>query len=254
MQYNFFPLINLLYMAKNTLFILILFVCAIATMKVYADNAPTISPSATFTTDEGEETTTTISGSAPLIAHFYANAEDVGAWMAHYEWRFTLAEESAPYLIRYEENTEYTFTKAGSHNIELYAIFTQGNDTVAYTQEYWAENEPIRVTISESKLEMPNAFSPNGDGINDVYKAKSGYQSLVEFHAYIFSRWGQKLYEWTNPADGWDGTFNGKAVKEGVYYVLVKAKGADGRKYNIRRDVNLLRGYNEETGTGSTTE
>ena len=101
---------------------------------------------------------------------------------------------------------------------------------------------------------MPNAFSPNGDGINDVYKAKSGYQSLVEFHAYIFNRWGQKLYEWTNPADGWDGTYNGKDVKEGVYYVLVKAKGADGRKYNIKRDVNLLRGYDETAGSGTVTE
>ena len=165
-----------------------------------------------------------------------------------------MAEENDPYLIRYEENTEYTFTKAGSHKIELYATFTQGNDTVTYTQEYWADSEPIRVTISESKLEMPNAFSPNGDGINDMYKAKSGYQSLVEFHAYIFNRWGQKLYEWTNPADGWDGTYNGKDVKEGVYYVLVKAKGADGRKYNIKRDVNLLRGYDETAGSGTVTE
>lgn len=220
----------------------------------YADEIPTISPTATFTTDEGEETATTISGSAPLTARFYANAENTGSWTAHYEWRFTMAEENDPYLIRYEENTEYTFTKAGSHKIELYATFTQGNDTVAYTQEYWADSEPIRVTISESKLEMPNAFSPNGDGINDMYKAKSGYQSLVEFHAYIFNRWGQKLYEWTNPADGWDGTYNGKDVKEGVYYVLVKAKGADGRKYNIKRDVNLLRGYDETAGSGTVTE
>lgn len=220
----------------------------------YANEIPTISPTATFTTDEGEETATTISGSAPLTARFYANAENTGSWTAHYEWRFTMAEENDPYLIRYEENTEYTFTKAGSHKIELYATFTQGNDTVAYTQEYWADSEPIRVTISESKLEMPNAFSPNGDGINDMYKAKSGYQSLVEFHAYIFNRWGQKLYEWTNPADGWDGTYNGKDVKEGVYYVLVKAKGADGRKYNIKRDVNLLRGYDETAGSGTVTE
>ena len=241
-------------MIKNLLYISALIAVLQSATYAHADEVPTISPTATFTTDEGEETTTTFSGSAPLAAHFRANAENVGAWSAHYEWRFTLAEESEPYLIRYEEDTDYTFTKAGSHNIELYATFTQGNDTVAYTQEYWSESEPIRVTISESKLEMPNAFSPNGDGINDVYKAKSGYQSLVEFHAYIFNRWGQKLYEWTNPADGWDGTFNGKAVKEGVYYVLVKAKGADGRKYNIRRDVNLLRGYTEETGGGTATE
>ena len=96
---------------------------------------------------------------------------------------------------------------------------------------------------------MPNAFSPNGDGINDIYKAKEGYQSLVEFHAAIYNRWGQKLYEWTDPADGWDGKFNGKDVAQGVYFCRVEAKGADGIKYHFKRDVNLLRGYNENKGT-----
>ena len=102
--------------------------------------------------------------------------------------------------------------------------------------------------VLTSILVMPNTFTPNNDQINDVYKVKS-YQNIVEFHAYIFNRWGQKLYEWTDPADGWDGTYHGKDVKDGVYFVLVKAKGADGRTYNIRRDVNLLRGYTERTTT-----
>ena len=129
--------------------------------------------------------------------------------------------------------------------MELYATFTQGNDTVCYTDEYWtSEGSPITITISESKLEMPNAFSPNGDGINDIYKAKEGYQSIVEFH-----RWGQELYDWDDPAGGWDGKYKGKDVAQGVYYCLVKAKGADGRNYSIKKDVNLLRGYTEETTT-----
>ena len=45
---------------------------------------------------------------------------------------------------------------------------------------------------------------------------------------------------------GWDGTWHGKQVKDGTYYVLVKARGADGRNYNIKRDVNILRNYTEE--------
>ena len=102
--------------------------------------------------------------------------------------------------------------------------------------------DSVIVTGSESKLSFPNAFSPNGDGHNDIYKAKE-YQNITEFHAYIFNRWGQKLYEWTNPAEGWNGTSHGKDVADGVYFVLVKAKGSDGREYNIRKDVNLLRGY-----------
>lgn len=217
------------------------------------DEIPTISPTATYVTDEGEEENSNMSGNAPLVGRFQANPQNVGEYSANYEWRFTIDGESTPYLTRYEENTEYTFTKAGTHNIVVYATFINGNDTIAYTQEYWDEIGPMRVTISESKLEMPNAFSPNGDGINDIYKAKDGYQSIIEFHAYIFNRWGQKLCEWDDPAGGWDGKYNGKDVKQGVYFVLVKAKGADGRTFNIRRDVNLLRGYTEESGT-STTE
>ena len=101
-------------------------------------------------------------------------------------------------------------------------------------------------TVGQSALVFPNAFSPNGDLINDVFKAKE-YQSIVEFHAYIFNRWGQKIYDWTDPTGGWDGTYSGKDVKEGVYFLLCKAKGADGREYNIKKDVNLLRGYIETT-------
>ena len=216
------------------------------------DEIPTISPTATYTTEEGEEENSNMSGNAPLLGIFRANPQNVGSYSATYEWRFTFNGESEPYLTRYEEDTEYTFTKAGTHSIVVYATFINGNDTIAYTQEYWDEVGPMTVTISESKLEMPNAFSPNGDGINDIYKAKDGYQSIIEFHAYIFNRWGQKLYEWDDPAGGWDGKYNGKDVKQGVYFVLVKAKGADGRTFNIRRDVNLLRGYSEESGSTAT--
>lgn len=229
--------------------LLLLVLCT--TLQAYADEVPTIDPQATFITDEGEETSTSYSGSAPLTVVFHANAENVGMYTPHYEWRFTKEGETQPYLVRYEEETEYTFTEAGSHRIVLYATFINGNDTIAYTKDYWQDAQPITIQISESKLEMPNAFSPNGDGINDIYRAKNNYQSIVEFDAYIFNRWGQKIYEWHDPAGGWDGKFNGKDVKQGVYFVLVKAKGADGRKYNIKKDVNLLRGYTESNGANS---
>lgn len=87
------------------------------------------------------------------------------------------------------------------------------------------EEDDTEETTKISSLLMPNAFSPNGDGINDIYKPKDGYRNIEEFHAYIYNRWGQKLYEWTDPATGWDGTYRGKPVKEGVYFCLVKAKG-----------------------------
>ena len=118
----------------------------------------------------------------------------------------------------------------------------------AHAQEV-ADNDSVAsdsTVVLTSTLVMPNAFSPNNDRINDVYKVKS-YQNIVEFHAYIFNRWGQKLYDWTNIDEGWDGKYRGNDVKQGTYFVLVKAKGADGQTYNIRKDVNLLRGYTEGT-------
>ena len=224
---------------------------------VCAAQTPTIAPTATYTatSTSGEQTETTMypgesySGSAPLPVRFEAHPSDVGGWTENYEWRFyTESDMKNPYLIRYEQDTEYTFTTAGAHKIVCYAIFTNGDERVEYTQEYWSrEVSPFHISISESILEMPNAFSPNGDGINDIYCAKPGYKSIVEFHAIIFNRWGVKLYEWNDPAGGWDGKYKGKDMPDGTYFVLVKAKGADGRDFKIKRDVNLLRGFTEST-------
>ena len=197
-------------------------------------SAQTVEISAIYIDDNGveTETRTDFSGQAPLNVSFRANPQDMEGLDPTYEWHFRMEGEGKDMMVRYEENTDYTFTKAGKTYVTLYANL--GNEE--------RDSSRICVTISESKLLMPNAFSPNGDTHNDVYKAKE-YQSIVEFHAYIFNRWGQKLFEWTNPAEGWDGNYNGSPVKEGVYFVVVKARGADGIVYNIRKDVNLLRGF-----------
>lgn len=233
-----------------------------AVMVSAQDEVPTINPQGAFMDAEGkEETGTSFSGSAPVTARFEANPENVGSWSENYEWRFTLEQEGStpnpePYLVRYERDTEYTFTQAGTHKIVCYAIFTLGNDTIAYTKDYYqGEGVPISISIAESKLDMPNAFTPNGDSKNDLYQAKKDYKSIVEFKAVIYNRWGQKLYEWDDPAEGkgWDGTYNGNNCKQGVYFVEVKAKGADGKKYHIKRDVNLIRGIREKESNTSTT-
>ena len=104
------------------------------------------------------------------------------------------------------------------------------------------ESEEVADSTAQtvSQLTMPNAFSPNGDGHNDTYKPKAA-QNIVEFRAIIFNRWGQKLYEWDDvDGEGWDGTFGGKRVKDGVYFINVRARGADGQTYTIKKDVNVL--------------
>lgn len=215
-----------------------------------AQNNPSINPKAHLKDASGQEEDiypgSSFSGSAPIEGSFTVNPKNAEGWTANYEWRFYMEENAAsPYLVRYEQDTNYTFTRAGNHSVVCYVTFTRGTEKIVYAEEYWNETSAITVSISESKLEMPNAFSPNGDGINDIYKPKSGYQSITEFHGYIFNRWGQKLFEWTDPATGWDGKYKGKNVKQGVYFCLVKATGADGKKFDIKRDVNLLRGFTD---------
>lgn len=197
-------------------------------------------PSGKFTDKEGEAGTIaageTYAGSAPLMVTFSANPPSGHDPATNYEWHFfNQNNPREAYLIRYDEDTEYIFTEAGTTRVVLYEILN--GDTTRYNA--------INVSISESSLQMPNAFSPNGDGINDVYRAKPGYKSIVSFKAVIFNRWGQKLYEWDDPAGGWDGKYKGRDVAQGTYFVNVTAKGADGREFRIRRDVNLLRGYTQ---------
>lgn len=210
----------------------------------------TITPTAIYTDKDGKEITETreINGDAPLHVRFMAYAESLEAGSS-LEWHFIhVGSDGTSEITRYEENTEFDFRESGTTTVMLQVKV--GDEVV--------EEGTITVNISDSHLEMPNAFSPNGDGYNKIYGAKGvcnpestgRYRSIVEFHAYIFNRWGQKLYEWTDISSGWDGTYNGSPVKDGVYYVLVNARGADGKVYNIRRDVNLIRNFNSVTSTG----
>ena len=214
---------------------------------VFADDYPISRPTAEYTDSAGVVRTmnegSSISEQAPLTIQFKANPENTAGFTMNYKWSIYLKEATEPDIVNYEENFELTLTQANTYTVILTTTYTDSDGH----QETKNSNSLI-ITIIESFLSFPNAFSPNGDGINDRFQAKS-YQSIVEFSAAIYNRWGQKLYSWTDPKDGWDGTYNGKPVKQGVYFVNVKAKGADGHEYHIRRDVNLLRGYTESSGS-----
>ena len=217
-------------MRKKLLFTLI--IACFWPLIVLAD----FNPTAYYTIDgeEMESTDMIADAQAPLTIRFAANPTETEGDVG-YEWRFTREGEEKPFMTRYEETTTYEFKQSGMTKVELYVTMA-GYDEAELTATF-------SISITNSMLEMPNAFSPNGDGVNDIYKAKENHKSIVEFHAYIFNRWGQKIYDWTDINGGWDGTWNGKDVKDGTYYVLVKAKGADGINYEIKKDVNVLRKY-----------
>ena len=214
---------------------------------VFANDYPISHPTAEYTDSAGVVRSmnegSSLSEQAPLTIQFKANPENTAGFTMNYKWSIYLKEATEPDIVNYEENFELTLTHANTYTVILTTTYTDSDGN-----QETKDSNPLIITIIESFLSFPNAFSPNGDGINERFKAKS-YQSIVEFSAAIYNRWGQKLYSWTDPKDGWDGTFNGKPVKQGVYFVNVKAKGADGHEYHIRRDVNLLRGYTESSGS-----
>ena len=229
-------------MLKNLLPLLL---CWLLPACVFAQNAyPSAMPTMTITAADGQESEETeYEGSAPINAVFCARPENVGSYTPYYEWRFFRQGEEKPFLTRYEEETTYVFKESGAFLIELYISFVEGTDTIEYEMD-----SPFMINISESKLEVPNAFTPNGDGVNDVFKVKEGYQSIVSFEASVFNRWGKKLYSWKDLEGGWDGKSGGSNVPDGAYYLVIKAKGADGRNYDIKKTINLLRGYTEAAG------
>lgn len=88
--------------------------------------------------------------------------------------------------------------------------------------------------------QLPNAFSPNGDGLNDVFKIQNiNFRRLVEFR--IFDRWGKQVFETINPAIGWDGTVKGKPVNSDVYYYIIRLGYADDMVETFKGDVTLIR-------------
>lgn len=231
-------------MTRRILYLILL--CVAPAYVGAQDVYPSVDPQASYTTSTGEEIADASEAqNAPLYGHFTANPNDLGDWTVRYEWKiYRQGEQDNPLVHRFEEDIDYTFNQSGTFYVQLYATFVLNNDTIVFPEE--GEENPFVVQINQSQLEFPNAISPNGDGFNDELKPKDGYQSIIDFHATVFTRWGQKIYSWDNIEGSWNGKWNGHTVKDGVYFLVVSAKGADGRKYNIRKAINVITGFNKD--------
>ncbi|HVA97956.1 MAG TPA: gliding motility-associated C-terminal domain-containing protein, partial [Bacteroidia bacterium] len=127
--------------------------------------------------------------------------------------------------------------KLGINNL-LYACGNGFVQSIQLPVMCSSSSEPI--SSQTSTLIIPNVFSPNGDGKNDVFKVQSS--GISTFDAQIFDRWGIKLYEWNNPLSGWDGKIkSGDDAPDGTYYYLINATGVDGKKYTEKGFLTLLR-------------
>jgi gliding motility-associated-like protein len=87
--------------------------------------------------------------------------------------------------------------------------------------------------------QVPNAFSPNGDGTNNVFNVLGGPYKELDFK--VYNNWGELIFESADQAIGWDGTRNGVEQPVGVYVYTVRAVTLDDEKHSIKGDVTLLR-------------
>lgn len=179
-----------------------------------------------------------LGGSAPCVINFHASVTDAAIFR---EWQISKDLEFNDIFFR-DNNLDfsYTFQDEGT----TYVRFTASND--AATCDYYGQT--YEVSIGSSILICPNAFSPGAsEGINDEWKVS--FKSIIDFECHIFNRWGVQVARLSHPSDGWDGKYKGKIVPSGVYYYVIKARGADGKNYNLKGDINII---NQKKRIGST--
>lgn len=188
--------------------------------------------------NESKPTTSGLGGSAPAEITFTADVTDAAVYT---EWQFSKYPDfSIPDLRFFQTEVAYEFTESGTTYVRFVAADDSG--------ECRYESPAFEVNIGESKLQCPNVFSPgNNDGVNDEWRVS--YKSIVSFECHIFNRWGVKMADLSDPAQGWDGKYGGKTVPSGVYYYVIKAKGSDGRNYNLSGDINVINYREHRTQT-----
>ena len=102
--------------------------------------------------------------------------------------------------------------------------------------------DSAHITISLGNMTefVPSAFTPNGDGLNDVFRITNmSFQRLVDFR--IFNRWGQQVFQTANREKGWDGTWNGVPQDMGVYTYHIVIGLVDGTTKSYQGTVTLIR-------------
>lgn len=168
------------------------------------------SVTAKFTSDVSD-------GEAPVVVQFTDQSVLNGTTVINYNWNFDNGTTST-----LQNPLPVTFNDIKTFNVCL--VVDDGGkgckDTVCH---------PIEVTTSSEISIVPNIFTPNGDGMNDILKITA--KGLASVHAEIYNRWGQKEYEWNTLNGGWDGySASGVPAVQGTYYIVLIAVGADKNK------------------------
>jgi gliding motility-associated-like protein len=123
----------------------------------------------------------------------------------------------------------------------LIAVTTEGIYTVTATDANGCSGvSAVGVTLfCPTDVFIPNAFSPNGDAVNDVLHIYG--EHLQQVHWMIFNRWGELVFETRDPSQGWNGMYQGEPLMPAVFVYFCRLTVADGRELILKGDVTLLR-------------
>lgn len=172
--------------------------------------------------------------SAPLTVRFSAHANEPVA--NSFLWTVQKEDDDSRVYNYQSAEAEHTFDLEGAYVAQLRVLDRTGKC------EY--QSEPYRFIISNFYWDAPNVFSPGSSpGINDEFKIS--YRSIISFKGWIFNRWGNQIFHWTNPEQGWDGKKGGKYVAPGVYFYILEAKGSDGKMHKKTGSISILRSKTE---------
>jgi gliding motility-associated-like protein len=139
-------------------------------------------------------------------------------------------------------STEYTDTFFSDYDLDPdYGYYDYRITAIEDTLPSPMQSVSNEITLSQQPVGyLPNTFTPNQDGKNDVWKLESAFIESAEIK--IFSRWGQLVYESSSKSFSWDGNQNGKPLPQGVYVYLLIFKGyGSEKKFSRTGTVTLLR-------------
>ena len=175
-----------------------------------------------------------VNGYAPLTVNFTnlsaSSSTATGSYSITSVWSFGNGTSQITYSAGVSPVSVYT--QPGTYSVTLYVSKGSCLDTVV---------KVITVELP-SKLEVPNIFTPNGDGSNDVFFLKVA--NVTEINAIMFDRWGNKVFESISTTGNieWDGKNQaGKELPAGTYFYIIKATGKDGTEYDKKGNVSIYR-------------
>ena len=128
-------------------------------------------------------------------------------------------------------------TSATLYESTDFSVFA--TDNKGCTKEATLHVEVEVVNCGEPNIFIPNAFTPNADGINDVVQISGDY--IASFELAIYDRWGEKVFSTKNINEAWDGTFRGKTCQAGVYFYKLQVNCEGGKTYVKGGDITLIR-------------